>query len=353
MASRCLGRVWPNPAVGCVLVRDGRVVGRGWTRPGGRPHAETEALGRAGNAARGATAYVTLEPCSHRGQTPPCAEALVDARIGTVVAAMRDPDPRVSGAGIARLKAAGVSVIEGVCAEEARDLNAGFLSRITRRRPLVTLKLATTLDGRIATHSGHSRWITGDAARGRAHFLRAEHDAVLVGAGTVMADNPELTCRLPGLEDAAPVRVIADGSLSTPLTATLVRHAGELPTWMITREDCDHDRRRILEDNGVEMIVVPRDDAGLPALGAGLEALAGRGITRLLVEGGGKVAASLVRAGLVDRVAWFRAAKVIGGDGLPALAAMGIDRVDRAPRFHRLSVRRVGEDILETLVNRA
>src|SRR5579862_7078692 len=207
LARRGLGNTWPNPAVGCVLVREGRVVGRGWTQPGGRPHAETEALARAGRAARGATAYVTLEPCCHHGRTPPCADALIAAGLSRVVAAIEDPDPRVAGGGLARLRAAGLDVESGLCAAEAAEINAGFLSRLRLGRPLVTLKLATSLDGRIATASGESRWITGGPARERAHLLRATHDAILVGTDTVIADNPELTCRLPGLAGHSPVRV--------------------------------------------------------------------------------------------------------------------------------------------------
>ena len=214
LAARGLGRVWPNPTVGCVVVRDGRVVGRGWTQPGGRPHAESEALRRAGDGARGATAYVTLEPCAHQGETPPCAEALVAAGIRRAVAAIEDPDPRVSGRGIETLRTAGIEAECGALADAAARLNAGYLWRLTRGRPLVTLKVATTLDGRTATGKGESRWITGEQARARAHRLRAEHDAVMIGAGTAQADDPALTCRLPGLADASPVRIIADGSLA-------------------------------------------------------------------------------------------------------------------------------------------
>src|SRR6266705_1008472 len=209
LARRGLGRVWPNPAVGCAIVKDGRVVGRGWTQPGGRPHAETEALARAGGAAHGATAYVTLEPCCHSGRTPPCADALV-------VAALEDPDPRVVGGGLARLRAAGIAVEAGLCAAEAAEINAGFFQRVRLGRPLVTLKLATSLDGRIATASGESRWITGPAARERAHLLRVTHDAILVGTDTVLADNPQLTCRLPGLGHRSPVRIAIDRELRIP-----------------------------------------------------------------------------------------------------------------------------------------
>src|SRR5579872_6272521 len=234
LARRGLGNTWPNPAVGCVLVREGRVVGRGWTQAGGRPHAEAEALARAGRAARGATAYVTLEPCSHHGKTPPCAEALIAAGIARVVAAIEDPDPRVSGRGIARLKEAGITVETGPCADEAVELNAGFLCRVKHGRPLVTLKLATSLDGRIATASGESRWITGAAARERAHLLRATQDAVLVGTGTALADDPQLTCRLPGLEDRSPVRVVIDRNLRLPATLRLFSEARPVPTWLVT-----------------------------------------------------------------------------------------------------------------------
>ncbi|MFQ3623345.1 MAG: bifunctional diaminohydroxyphosphoribosylaminopyrimidine deaminase/5-amino-6-(5-phosphoribosylamino)uracil reductase RibD, partial [Acetobacteraceae bacterium] len=225
LARRGLGSVAPNPAVGCILVREGRVVGRGWTQPGGRPHAETEALRRAGAEARGATAYVTLEPCCHWGRTPPCTDALIAAGIARAVVALRDPDPRVNGEGLDRLRAAGIAVTEGVLAAEAAELNAGFLSRIRAGRPLVTLKLATTLDGRIAAASGESRWITGAAARRLAHGLRARNDAVMVGSGTALSDDPALTVRVPGLVPPGhpgPVRIVADGRLRLPLTSVLV-----------------------------------------------------------------------------------------------------------------------------------
>jgi diaminohydroxyphosphoribosylaminopyrimidine deaminase/5-amino-6-(5-phosphoribosylamino)uracil reductase len=229
LARRGLGRVAPNPAVGCVLVKDGRVVGRGWTQAGGRPHAETEALARAGEAARGATAYVTLEPCSHHGKTPPCAESLIAAGISRSVVALEDPDPRVSGSGLTLLREAGIAVDTGLLAEAAAEVNAGYLMRTRTGRPLVTLKLATTLDGRIATRAGESRWITGPLARARAHLLRAESDAVLVGSGTAVTDNPRLDVRLPGLEGRSPLRVLLDGRLRLPLTHDLT------PAWSFSR----------------------------------------------------------------------------------------------------------------------
>ncbi len=348
LARRGLGVVWPNPAVGCVLVRDGRVVGRGWTQPGGRPHAETEALARAGAAARGATAYVTLEPCAHRGETPPCADALIAAGIARAVVAMDDPDPRVSGRGRKRLVKAGIAVETGVREAEAAALNAGFLMRIREGRPLVTLKTATTLDGRIATHTGESRWITGAAARARAHLLRARHDAVMVGVGTAISDDPRLDCRLPGLAAASPVRVIVDGRLRLPLTSAVVQGARAQPTWLITRKDGDATRRAAFRDAGVVLIDVPVDEDGNLDLAAALGALGARGLTRLLVEGGGRLNAALLREGLVDRLVWFRAARLIGGDGIPAASAFGVDRLDDAPRFRRISVEPAGDDLMET-----
>ena len=348
LARRNLGATWPNPSVGCVIVNDGRVVGRGSTQPGGRPHAETEALMRAGAAARGAMAYVSLEPCSHHGRTPPCAEALIAAGVARVVAALEDPDPRVSGSGLARLRQAGIAVETGLCAEEAAELDAGFFCRVTKGRPLVTLKLATSLDGRIATATGQSRWITGPAARERAHLLRATHDAVLVGTGTALADDPLLTCRLPGLEDRSPVRIVLDRSLRLPHTLRLFAGARAMPSWVVTSAAADLARREALEKLAVTVIAVEPDAAGGLDLAAILQALGGKGLTRLLVEGGGGLAAALLRAGLVDRLVWLHAPLLIGGDGLPAVAALGLDGLDGAPRFAPVSTEPVGGDLLET-----
>lgn len=352
LARRGLGVVWPNPAVGCVLVKDGRVVGRGWTQPGGRPHAETEALRRAGAAAAGATAYVTLEPCAHHGKTPPCADALVAAGVARVVVACADPDPRVSGRGLARLGEAGIAVTPGVAEEEALRLNEGFFRRVLDQRPLYTLKLATTLDGRIATHAGHSRWITGAVARAWGHGLRASHDAIMVGIGTALADDPELTCRLPGLEDRSPIRIIVDSRLRLPLTSRLVRSAARLPTWMATRADIDGDRRRAFEDCGLEVLALPPDASGNPNLQDLGAVLAGRGLTRVLVEGGARLAASLLRADLVDRLEWFRAPRIIGGDGIPAVVAFGVNALEDSADFARAEVRKAGDDLWESYARR-
>jgi diaminohydroxyphosphoribosylaminopyrimidine deaminase/5-amino-6-(5-phosphoribosylamino)uracil reductase len=349
LARRGHGLVWPNPTVGCVLVQDGELVGRGWTQPGGRPHAEAEALRRAGPRALGATAFVTLEPCCHWGQTPPCTEALAAAGVARVVLAIADPDPRVCGKGVAALRTAGIAVETGLGAEAATEINAGFLSRVRRGRPLVTLKLATTLDGRIATATGQSRWITGEAARARAHLLRATHDAVMIGSGTALADDPELTCRLNGLEGRSPVRIVVDGRGRVPPDARLVATARQTPTWFLMRAGVDEASRRALADCGVEVIEVEARAGGGLDLAQALAALGARGLTRLLVEGGGGLAAALVAADLVDRVAWFRAPCLVGGDGRPALGPFGVTALAAAPRFERVALEEIGEDVLETL----
>jgi diaminohydroxyphosphoribosylaminopyrimidine deaminase/5-amino-6-(5-phosphoribosylamino)uracil reductase len=345
LARRGIGNTWPNPAVGCVVVKDGRVLGRAVTAPGGRPHAETLALERAGAAARGATAYVTLEPCCHWGRTPPCTDALIAAGIARVVIGAHDPDPRVDGAGIARLRAAGVEVVEGVLEPEARATIAGFALRVRQGRPLVTLKLASTLDGRIATAGGESRWITGASARRAAHALRGRHDAVMVGVGTVAADNPDLTCRLPGFRPNPLVRIVADSHLRTALTTRLVATAAETPTWMLIRQDADPDRRRAFADAGAMVIEVPPAPMGID-LGQALGHLGTTGITRLLVEGGAQIAASLLREGLVDRLAWFHAPGIMGADGWPAVQGFGVDRLQAMPRFRRCSSTPFGDDLL-------
>lgn len=355
LARRGLGIVWPNPAVGCVLTDadGGRVLGRGWTQIGGRPHAETRALEQAASihgaaALKGATAYVTLEPCRHRGRTPPCTKALIEAGIGRVVVPCQDPDPRVSGRGLAALGEAGIEVDEGIRRDAAMHINAGFFARVVDGRPLVTLKTATTLDGRIATHSWHSQWITGPLARRRSHLMRAEHDAVMVGAETAIRDNPKLTCRLPGLEDHSPIRVVVDSRLRLPLTAELVADAAENATYLVTVAGGDRLRRKAFTDAGVAIIEVPQDFDGRVDLSAALAELAELGVTRLLVEGGAELAASMMRADLIDRIAWFRAPSIIGGDGLATIGALGVDQVDMARRWHLADATQWADDVLET-----
>jgi len=351
LAERGLGAVWPNPAVGCILVQGGRIVGRGWTQPGGRPHAESEALRRAGTAAAGATAYVTLEPCAHHGKTPPCADALIEARIARLVGAMEDPDPRVSGQGFKRIEAAGIEVVRGTggtSGAAAARLNAGFVSRIATGRPLVTLKLATSLDGRIATRAGESQWITGELSRARGHLLRARHDAILVGSETALADDPALTCRLPGLAERSPVRVVMDGRLRLPPGHRMVTGAREVQTWIVTLKGADPARQDALRAAGAEVIEVTPDPDGHPDAGATLNALGARGITRLLVEGGAHISAAMLGARLVDRLECFRAPIIIGGDGAAAAESFALDRLADVPAFVRHAVSKLGADLHET-----
>jgi diaminohydroxyphosphoribosylaminopyrimidine deaminase / 5-amino-6-(5-phosphoribosylamino)uracil reductase len=341
LGARGLGRVWPNPAVGCVIVQGGVVVGRGWTQPGGRPHAEAVALAQAGAAARGATVYVTLEPCAHHGKTPPCAEALVAAGVARVVSALTDPDGRVAGRGLASLRAAGIEVTEGVLEDEARVAQAGFLSRILRGRPMVTLKLALTLDGRIALADGTSRWITGAGARRAVHRMRADHDAVLVGAGTLRADDPDLRVRDLGT-DWQPVRVVADTHLSLRPDARLMTGLDSAPVWLLHAEGAPG--AADWQARGVRTLACAPAPGGMdPA--AMLSALGHAGITRVLCEGGGVLAASLLRAGLVDRLAVFSAGHVFGEDaraGVGDLARAAIG----APGFQLAEVRACGGDLL-------
>ena len=346
LAERSLGTVAPNPAVGCVIVAaDGRIVGRGRTQKGGRPHAETEALEAAGPLARGATAYATLEPCSHHGETPPCAEALIRAGVARVVAAVEDPDPRVSGRGFAMLREAGVSVETGVLKKDASDLNRGFFLRVTAERPLVTLKIAQSLDGRTASASGESRWITGAAARSFGHLLRARHDAILVGVDTALADDPELTCRIPGLEKHSPLRVVLDSRLRLRETSRLVQTARQTPTLVFSVVAPNGP----LAAHGAEIVQVQKDARGRPDIGLVLKELAKRGITRLLVEGGASVHASFLDRGFADRLEIFTASAVLGGGGHPAVEALAALGLDEAPRFNRTGLRRLGGDVLESL----
>ncbi|KGJ06105.1 diaminohydroxyphosphoribosylaminopyrimidine deaminase [Paracoccus halophilus] len=313
LARRGLGNAWPNPAVGCVILREGRVIGRGWTQPGGRPHAEAMALAEAGAAARGATVYVTLEPCSHQGRAPACAGALIRAGVARVVSAMTDPDPRVAGRGHAMLREAGIALTEGLREAEARDLQRGFLTRVLQGRPMLTLKLAGSFDGRIATASGESRWITGPDARRHVHMLRLIHDAVMVGGGTARADRPSLNVRGFG-----PVRQ----------PARIVVSSQDLPD--LPPEDADHGPLWRL--------------SGAPA--AFMAELAARGVTRVFCEGGGELAASLLRAGLVDRLVGYTAGLALGAEGRPAIGDLTLAALSEAPRFRLTGMQRLGADIV-------
>lgn len=345
LGRRGQGQVWPNPAVGCVIVKEGRILGRGWTQPGGRPHAETEALARAGDAARGATAYVTLEPCSHHGRTPPCANALIDAGIARVVVATSDSDPRVAGRGLEMLRAAGIDVTTGVLEAEARADHIGFFSRVDRGRPALTLKLAQSFDGRIATATGESKWITGPEARRLTHAMRARHDAVMVGAGTVRADDPALTVRDMGMA-RQPARIVVSDRLDLPLVGQLARTAGEVPVILCHGPGAEASLRETWRGLGAQLIECsPR--RGRIDVTDMMARLGAEGLTRVFCEGGGTLAASLLEAGLVDHLVGFGAGVVLGADGRAGVGAMGLSRLSAAPRFTLERCERVGADVLQ------
>ena len=341
LGQRGQGCVWPNPAVGCVIVKGTRIVGRGWTQPGGRPHAEAMALEQAGVLAQQATAFVTLEPCAHHGATPPCAEALIAAGIARCVVAITDPDPRVSGKGITKLQEAGIEVSAGCQAKEALVAHRGFFSRLQNGRPRVTLKLATSFDGRIATVSGESQWITGADARRDVHGLRACHDAVLVGGGTARADNPSLNVRGLGLV-RQPIRIVASRHLDFD-APDLQASRDVAPLWL-----CHGPQARV---SGVwqsqcdALLQVPLAPEGQLDLVVLMQALAKKGLTSVLCEGGGQLAASLLRAGLVDDVILYTAGLALGADGLAGLGDLALSHLHMAPRFELISARKIGPDI--------
>ena len=344
LGRRGMGQCWPNPAVGCVIVQDGRIVGRGVTGPGGRPHAEVQALAQAGSAARGATAYVSLEPCAHHGQTPPCAQALIDAGVARVVAPMEDNDPRVSGQGFAMLQAAGIAVATGVLSDEALRDHAGFFQRNELNRPFVTLKLATSFDGRIATATGESQWITGPQARRAVHAMRARHDGVMVGGGTARADDPSLTVREIGVA-RQPVRIVVSRRLDLPLMSRLARTAREIPLWLAHGPDPDAALHSAWDGIGARLFPCAVS-AGQLDLASVLGALAEAGLTRVFCEGGGALAASLLAGDLVDELVGFTAGLAIGAEGLPAIGALGLATLEEAPRFGLSETRDLGGDVL-------
>lgn len=343
MAQRGLGQTWPNPAVGCVIVKQGRILGRGTTAPEGRPHAEPQALAQAGEAARGATAYVTLEPCAHHGKTGPCAEALIKAGVARVVSALTDPDPRVSGGGLQRLRDAGIAVTTGVLEAEARAAQRGFLTRIQHGRPMLTLKLALTLDGRIATASGESRWITGPQSRARVHLMRATHDAVLVGAGTARADDPELTVRDLGVL-RQPLRLIAARDLDLPARGRLAASIPQGPLWLLHGPDAPQDRRDLWLGLGAKLVEVPLHKGHLD-VAAMMRILGDKGLTRVFCEGGGQFASALLQARMVDHLHVFSAGMVIGADGRAGLGTLGLTALADAQRFQFKGISQTGADL--------
>ena len=348
LGRRGQGRTWPNPAVGAVVVKDGVIVGRGWTQPGGRPHAEPEALKRAGEAARGATLYVTLEPCSHFGKSPPCVDAVIASGIARVVSAIEDPNPEVAGQGHAKLRAAGITVDVGLGAAEAAYDHAGHFRRIRDKRPHVILKLAVSADDKIGAAGHKPVAITGEAARTRVHLLRAQCDAILVGIGTVLADDPELTCRLPGMEPLSPVRVVLDRALRIPGTSRLVQSARETPLWVITSDFAEAPAAMKLGAAGAQVIRVVATSDKPPGLDlpAVLRALSDKGISRLLVEGGARVASSFVAAGLVDEVWLLRGPDAVGADGIPALDALPLSALTGSPALKLRASENIGKDTL-------
>ncbi len=352
LGRRGLGRTWPNPSVGAVVVHrdaDGAVIlGRGWTQPGGRPHAETQALERAGSGARGATLYVTLEPCSHHGKTPPCADAIIAAGIREVVSALEDPNPRVAGEGHRRLAAAGVTVRVGIGADEARRAHAGHIRRMREGRPQVMLKLAVSADHKAGFAGRRPAPITGATARARVHLMRAMNDAMLTGIGTVLADDPLLTCRLPGMADRSPVRVVLDSGLRLGLGSRLVATARETPLWVVAAELAPAARERALRAAGAEVLRVGALDGRLD-LGAVLKLLAERGITRLMVETGPILAAAMLGADLVDEAALLRSKTIIGPDGIEALEGLSLAALTGSPRLQLLRTEIAGEDTIDTL----
>ena len=344
LGRRGFGRTWPNPAVGAVIVKDGVMAGRGWTQPGGRPHAEVEALRRAGAAARGATLYVTLEPCSHFGKSPPCADAIIEAGIARVVSAIEDPNPKVAGAGHARLRAAGIAVDIGVGAETARRNLAGHILRMRDGRPKVTLKLAISADGKAGAAGRLPVAITGEAARERVHLLRAQSDAIMIGIGTALADDPMLTCRLPGMCQYSPLRIVLDAALRLAVGSRLVQTARQTPVWVVAGQGVPRAAEEALRAHAVEVFRVPQASGRLD-LAAVLTLLGGRGITRLLVEGGPTLASALLAADFVDDAMLVHAGTIVGLDGIEALDTVA--RTALARRLKRLASETIGADRLE------
>lgn len=348
LGRRGLGNTWPNPAVGCVIVSGGLIVGRGWTAPSGRPHAETQALAQAGAAARGADVFVTLEPCAHHGQTPPCAQALIDAGVARVVVAAGDSDHRVAGRGIAMLRDAGIDVVTGVLEAQARKDNIGFFSRVELGRPMVTLKLASSFDGRIATATGESQWITQGAARRLVHGMRASHDAVMVGGGTVRSDDPSLTVRDMGAQ-RQPQRIVLSRSLDIPLNSKLARTAHDIRLVLCHGTDAPPELRDAW--TGLGAVLLPCEvRAGQLDMADVMRKLGTYGLTRVFSEGGSAVAASLLRADLVDELVGFTAGVVIGAEGLAGIGPMGLSRLGAAPRFDLVEMVAVGPDVLHRWV---
>jgi len=346
LGRRGLGHTWPNPAVGAVIVKDGMIVGRGWTQPGGRPHAETQALKRAGKAAEGATIYVSLEPCSHKGKTPPCADAIIRAGIARVVSSMQDPNPDVAGSGHRKLAERGIRVDVGLCANEARRIHAGHVRKVTEARPHVMLKLAVSADEKVALAGRKPAAISGEAARERVFQARAHSDAIMIGIGTVLSDNPALTCRLPGMFELSPVRIVLDTGLKVPLASHVIATVRETPTWVFGGRSASTIAEEILTERGAKVFRVDNRDGRLD-LDQVLKMLAGEGVTRLMVEGGPTVAASMIKADLVDEAVLIRSEKNIGPDGIDPLTDMPFRMLTHSVNLAMCGSEQLGGDRIE------
>jgi diaminohydroxyphosphoribosylaminopyrimidine deaminase/5-amino-6-(5-phosphoribosylamino)uracil reductase len=346
LARMGLGRTWPNPSVGCVIVKDGHVVGRGRTGDSGRPHAEVNALNMAGGDAQGAFVYVTLEPCAHHGKTPPCAQALIDAGVSKVIIACEDTDSRVAGKGIEMLRATEIEVVVGILGEQAMELNKGFFLRHSENRPLISLKTATTLDAKIATSTGESKWITGDLARKRGHLLRAQHDAICVGVNTVVTDNPLLNSRLKGVSKSL-VRIVFDTNLRLKGTEKIFDNIADNPVWIVTNVDGASEKARDLVNAGADIITAPKNASGQIDLGKAMNEICAHGITRVLVEGGAGLMTSFMKLGLYDSLYWFKSGSVIGADGLSAAQTLGIETMDKKIHLTHSEQITLGADVLD------
>ena len=349
LALKGRGRVSPNPMVGAVVVKEGRVVGRGHHDYFGGPHAEVVALKEAGGEASGATLYVNLEPCNHHGKTPPCTEAIVRAGIGKVVAGMADPNPLVAGMGIEFLRSSGVEVAVGLLKERCGEINESFIKYITTGSPFVLLKMASTLDGKIAARSGQSRWITGEGARNLAHELRGEADAIMVGVGTILADDPILNYRGKRIKRRRDlIRIVVDSSLRTPPSARVVKQVEGAKTLIATTEAAPEDKARPLREAGAEVLRLPAKD-GRVDLGPLVKELGRREIVSLLIEGGSEIAASAMKYGLVDKVVIFYSPKFLGGSsGFNLIGGEGAWRLDEAMVISHVRIKRLGEDFMMT-----
>lgn len=346
LAKRGLGRCGENPSVGCVIAKDTRILAAAHTADGGRPHAETIALEKCNEKAKGATAYVTLEPCAHHGKTPPCAKALIEAGISRVVIGTTDPDPRVSGQGIAMLEQAGIEVETGICEGEAREGHKGFISRITQNRPEVTLKLASTLDGKIATVTGESQWITNEFSRTKLHQYRAAHDAILCGVGTVLADNPALTTRVEALTHS-PIRIVLDRHLRLPLDCQLVKTAKDVPVWIFYQKD-PQKKSAALKKVGVKLFQSTEN-----TIKSVLSTLAGQGVNRVFVEGGPTIHGAFLNENLVDTLLWFRAPLIFGADGVNSFSGYETAKINQAFALERCKTISLGQDLLEIYKRKA